>query len=111
MVEVANRVKNAIKVKNNDRITPEEGVLLYEKGSLGYVGTLANFIRERKHGDKTWFNRNFHLEPTNVCLYTCKFCSYSRLIKKRSDGWEYTHNQIMDIVKKYVICCIGGGLF
>jgi len=91
----------AIKVKNNDRITPEEGVLLYEKGSLGYVGTLANFIRERKHGDKTWFNRNFHLEPTNVCLYTCKFCSYSRLIKKRSDGWEYTHDQIMDIVKKY----------
>ncbi len=91
----------AIKVKNNERITSEEGVLLYEKGSLGYVGTLANFIRERKHGDKTWFNRNFHLEPTNVCLYTCKFCSYSRLIKKRSDGWEYTHDQIMDIVKKY----------
>ncbi len=89
------------KVQNNERITPQEGVLLYEKGSLGFVGTLANFIRERKHGDKTWFNRNFHLEPTNVCLYTCKFCSYSRLIKKRSDGWEYSHDQIMDIVKKY----------
>ncbi|MCL4160890.1 UNVERIFIED_CONTAM: hypothetical protein GTU68_017961, partial [Idotea baltica] len=56
---------------------------------------------EERHGGKTYFNRNFHIEPTNVCLYTCTFCSYSRLIKKRSEGWEYTHEEILDIVKKY----------
>lgn len=91
----------ALKVKNEERITFDEGVLLYEQGPLGYLGALANHIRERKHGDKTYFNRNFHMEPTNVCLYTCSFCSYSRLIKKREEGWEYTLDEMMDIVKGY----------
>ncbi len=91
----------AEKVYAGDRITEAEGVLLYQKGDLGYVGALANHIRERKHGDKTYFNRNFHVEPTNVCLYTCTFCSYSRLIKKREEGWEYSLDDILDIVKKY----------
>ncbi len=91
----------ALKVKDGERITPEEGLMLYEEAPLGYLGALANFVRERRHGDRTYFNRNFHVEPTNVCLYTCTFCSYSRRMKKREDGWEYTLEDIMDIVKKY----------
>lgn len=91
----------AQKVKAEERITEAEGMILFEKGELSYVGALANHIRERKHGGKTYFNRNFHVEPTNVCLYTCTFCSYSRLIKKRSEGWEYSLEEIMDIIKKY----------
>ncbi len=91
----------ANKVFSQERITPEEGELLYKKADLGFVGTLANYVREREHGDKTYFNRNFHLEPTNVCLYTCTFCSYSRRIKKRSDGWELTLDEMMDEVKKF----------
>ena len=91
----------AQKVQSGDRITSEEGTILFERGSLSYLGALANNIREKKHGDKTYFNRNFHLEPTNVCLYTCTFCSYSRLIKKRSEGWEYTMEEMLELVKKY----------
>ena len=91
----------AQKVNDGQRITPEEGLMLYEEAPLGYLGTLANHVRERKHGDRTYFNRNFHVEPTNVCLYTCTFCSYSRRIKKREDGWEYGLEDIMDIVRKY----------
>ena len=91
----------AEKVKFNERITFEEGVLLYEKAELGYLGILANSIREKRHGDKTYFNRNFHIEPTNLCVYDCKFCSYSVLIKERSEGWEYTMEEMLDIVKKY----------
>ncbi|MBK8298815.1 MAG: CofH family radical SAM protein [Saprospiraceae bacterium] len=89
------------KVLNSDRITPEEGLYLYEHASLSELAYLANYIRENKHGNKSFFNRNFHIEPTNVCVYTCSFCSYSRLIKKRDEGWEYTHEQIMDIVKSF----------
>ena len=89
------------KVFNGERISTEEGLLLFEEGSLGFLGTLANFIREKKHGHKTYFNRNFHIEPTNVCLYTCSFCSYSRLIKKREEGWEYSMEEMIDIVKTY----------
>ena len=71
------------KVLNNERINFEEGVLLFEKADLGYVGALANHIRNKKHGDITYFNRNFHIEPTNICVFDCKFCSYSRLLKHK----------------------------
>ncbi len=91
----------AQKVLDNKRITEEEGLLLYEQGELGYLGALANLIRERRHGHRTYFNRNFHIEPTNVCIYTCKFCSYSRLIKQRSEGWEYTMEDMMNIIRQY----------
>ena len=93
--------KIAEKVLAGDRITEEEGIHLFENSDLGFIGALANRIREDRHGDKTYFNRNFHLEPTNVCLYTCTFCSYSRLIKKREEGWEYTKDEMMDIIKTY----------
>ena len=89
------------KVENNERISIEDGIILYEKGALGFVSSLANYIREKKHGLNTYFNRNFHIEPTNLCLYTCSFCSYSRLIKQRSEGWEYTMEEMMDMVKAY----------
>lgn len=91
----------ARKVQNGQRVTFDEGVLLYEKAELPYLGLLANYIRENRHGNKTYFNRNFHIEPTNLCVYDCKFCSYSRLIKERSEGWEYTMEEMLDIVRKY----------
>lgn len=91
----------AKKVFAGERITEAEGLFLYDEADLGFLGALANFMREKRHGNRTYFNRNFHIEPTNVCIYTCKFCSYSRLIKQRSDGWEYTMDDMMNIIKQY----------
>lgn len=91
----------AVKVKNSQRITDEEGLLLFEKGELGFVGSLANHISQKLHQNKVYFNRNFHIEPTNVCVFTCNFCSYSRLYKHRDEGWELSLEQMMDIVRKY----------
>ncbi len=91
----------ARKVQAQERITDEDALLLFEKASLPFVGALANQIRERKHGDTTYFNRNFHIEPTNVCVYSCHFCSYSRLYAHRDEGWELSIEQMMDMVKKY----------
>lgn len=92
----------ANKIIAQQRLTFDEGVYLFEKGELAYLGALANLVRERKNGDFTYFNRNFHIEPTNLCVYTCSFCSYSRLIKQRGDNsWEYTMDEMLDIVKKY----------
>lgn len=89
------------KVFDGIRIDNEDALALFEKADLPLLGMLANHIREKKHGDNTYFNRNFHLEPTNICLYTCTFCSYSRLIKKRSEGWEYTLEDMLEMVKAY----------
>ena len=91
----------AEKVKAGKRITDEEGLLLFEKASLAFVGSLANYIREKLHGNKTFFNRNFHIEPTNVCVFSCNFCSYSRLYAHRDEGWELSMDQMLDMVKKY----------
>jgi aminodeoxyfutalosine synthase len=88
-------------VLEGKRISADDGLYLFNNADLAYLGVLANYIREKKNGNYTYFNRNFHIEPTNICLYTCTFCSYSRLIKKRSEGWEYTMEDIMDIVRKY----------
>jgi len=91
----------AEKVYSGTRISDEEALLLFEKGSLGFTGALANFIREKKHGDTTYFNRNFHIEPTNVCVFSCKFCAYSRLYANREEGWELSIDQMVDLVKSY----------
>ena len=91
----------AEKVQANERLTEEEGVLLFEKGELGYLGALANYVADNLHHGKVYFNRNFHIEPTNVCLFTCNFCSYSRLYKNKDEGWELTMEQMLDIVRKY----------
>jgi len=89
------------KVQSDERISESDGLFLYKEATLSELGVLANYVREKRHGKKTYFNRNFHIEPTNVCLYTCSFCSYSRLIKKRDQGWEYNHEEIMEMIKKY----------
>jgi aminodeoxyfutalosine synthase len=91
----------AKKVADRQRISFEEGVYLYEHGELGFLGALANHVRERLHGDKVFFNRNFHVEPTNICVFDCKFCSYSRLLKQKEEGWEMTEEQILDKVRSY----------
>lgn len=89
------------KVLAGNRISFEEGVYLFEHASLGFVGSLANFVREKKNGNKTYFNRNFHIEPTNVCVFSCAFCSYSKLYKNRDAGWELSEDQMIDVVKSF----------
>jgi aminodeoxyfutalosine synthase len=91
----------AEKVLAEERISAQECEVLYEKASLGYLGMLANEIKEQRHGNVVFFNRNFHIEPTNICVFDCKFCSYSRLLKQREEGWEYSEEQILDIVRSY----------
>ncbi len=93
--------KIAEKVEKAIRITPDEAQWLYDHASTGELGVLANTVRERKNGQNTYFNRNFHIEPTNICVFACKFCSYSRLYKNREDGWELSIEQMLDRVKAY----------
>ncbi len=91
----------ADKIYNNQRISEADALVLFQQGSLPFLGSLANFVRERLHGDTTYFNRNFHIEPTNLCVFSCNFCSYSKLYAKREEGWELSIDQMLHMVKKY----------
>jgi len=64
------------KVMNGERLSREDGILLYKTPNLTGVGFLANIVRERLHGDKTYFVRNQHVNYTNICNKFCKFCSF-----------------------------------
>ncbi len=89
------------KILAGERINQEEGILLYESAESGLVGSLANVVRENKNGNKVYFNRNFHIEPTNICIYSCKFCSYVR--KPGEEGaWEYSLDDILELTRSYV---------
>src|SRR5580765_4630273 len=89
------------KILDEERVTTDEALILYEDAGLGLLGSLANYIREKRHGDKTYFNRNFHIEPTNKCVFDCKFCSYSRSFQQQEDAWELSEEQMLAMVRKY----------
>src|SRR6187549_260963 len=89
------------KILDGKRISISECLTLYEKGDLGFLGVLANFVQKTKNGNYTYFNRNFHIEPTNVCVFACKFCSYSMEYKNKEAGWELDMQQMLDKVKAY----------
>ena len=91
----------AEKIFTNTRISTDEALFLYEHANLAELAYLSNYVREVKNGDNTYFNRNFHIEPTNVCVFACKFCSYSRLYKNREEGWELSEDEMFNMVKAY----------
>lgn len=86
------------KVVEGDRISLADAELLYNEAELGLLGILATHVAERINGKSVLFNRNFHIEPTNICLHSCSFCSY-----RRSEGeegaWLLSLNEIAEQVR------------
>ena len=76
------------KVDGGTPLSFDEGVRLMKERDVGALGALANRVRERLHGDRTYFNRNLHINATNVCVASCMFCSFARL--KPGDKGAYT---------------------
>jgi len=76
------------RLEAHERLGLDEGVRLFESPDLLAVGWLANRERERRHGDRTFFNNNIRLEATNVCVASCLFCSFARL--RPGDEGSYT---------------------
>ncbi len=86
----------ADKVKSKIRLTSEEGLWLFEHGELGWLGMLAEIVRQRNNGNNVFYIRNFHIEPTNVCVNKCRFCSFSHHFSK--EQWELSLDQILEKV-------------
>jgi aminodeoxyfutalosine synthase len=82
------------KIFSTERITEEEGNLLYQKADLSLLSVLADHVRKTKNGDKVYYIRNLHVEPTNICVYNCRFCSYSRK-KNEAGSWELSNEKML----------------
>ena len=85
------------KLESGERLSYEDAIKLYDL-DLFTLAHYANKIREERHGKKTYFNINRHINPTNVCKDVCQFCAYSAS-RKNPDQWTMTHEEILDIVK------------
>lgn len=90
----------ADKITVNKRISPEEGIYLFKNSDLSALGLLAGIVRRKHNGNLAYFNRNFHIEPTNKCIYNCRFCSYHKP-EGDPESWEYSHQEMLDIVKGF----------
>ena len=88
------------KIDEGKRISPGEGLTLYQKAGLPLLGLLAGIVRRRINGENAFFIRNFHIEPTNKCIYNCRFCSYHKP-SGHQDSWEFNHDQMLGIVKRF----------
>jgi aminodeoxyfutalosine synthase len=68
----------ASKVLGGERLSIDDGITLYRSPDLLAVGWLANHVREKRHGNVTYFNVNRHINPTNVCVAHCRLCAFGR---------------------------------
>lgn len=75
------------KVRDGERLSYEDGVALYRSPDILAVGYMANLVRERLHGNITYFNVNRHINPTDVCVASCRLCAFG---KKAKDPNAYT---------------------
>ena len=88
----------AKKLECGARIDATEAKLLWEQAPLWLLARLASEAKVRKSGDKVFYNKNFHLEPTNICLFECRFCSYRR--RKGEEGaWDYSMEEVLEQVE------------
>lgn len=91
----------AEKVFDGQRLNSSDALYLYQSAPLGILAFLANHVREKKNVKKVFFNHNIHLEPSNICVFNCNFCSYSRLPGK--GGWEYSLDEMLKMVEEKAI--------
>jgi aminodeoxyfutalosine synthase len=92
--------KIAKKVAEGKRIDTSDCLVLYQSNNLGFIGFLSDFVRIRQNGDYAYFNKNFHIEPTNICIYHCRFCSYSRKVNEPG-SWECSLSDMEQTASHY----------
>lgn len=90
----------ACKVRRMERITTDEALTLWREAPLWLLGELATERKRRVSGDKVFYNRNFHIEPTNLCVFNCKFCSYRRP-KGSPEAWDYSMEEVERIARNH----------
>ncbi|MBS4014369.1 MAG: aminofutalosine synthase MqnE [Bacteroidetes bacterium] len=88
------------KVNSGNRILTDDAVFLYENASLGILTELAFSVKNRINGRYVYYNKNFHIEPTNVCVFNCDFCSFSTLEEEK--GWKNSHDDILNIIEEKI---------
>ena len=81
------------KLEQRERLDFADGMAMFMSKDLLGVGRLANLVRERLHGDRTYFNVNMRFEATNVCEASCSFCAFQKLEEGMPGARTTTHEK------------------
>jgi aminodeoxyfutalosine synthase len=87
-------------VEQGERLSAEDALILWREAPLWRLAELAQERKRAVSGDKVYYNRNFHLEPTNICVFNCKFCSYRRP-KGSAEAWDMSMEDVVRYVERY----------
>lgn len=91
----------AAKCSRRERISEAEAMTLYREAPLWLLSKLATERKRAVSGDEVYYNRNFHIEPTNICRFKCRFCSYRREAHSE-EAWDYSIEQMKEMARRYV---------
>jgi len=87
------------RIEAGERLSFDDGVRLFRSRELMAIGAMADRVRRRRHGATTYFVRNMHLNPTNVCTVDCQFCGFYRPYRNKAEGWTWTLERCLDEVR------------
>lgn len=88
-------------VAEGQRLTSDDALTLWHDAPLWRLGEVATLRKRAVSGDKVFYNKNFHIEPTNICVFNCKFCSYRRP-RGSAEAWDHSMEEIEQIVRSYI---------
>ena len=86
-------------VRRGERLSAADAAILWREAPLWLLGGLAVERKRAASGDRVFYNRNFHIEPTNICVFNCRFCSYRRP-RGSDEAWDYTLDEIEDMARR-----------
>ncbi len=84
-----------------ERLSAQDGLFLYEHAPLEWLREKADAVRRARHGEEAYFNRDIHFEPTNMCVYACKFCAFYRP-KRHNEAYVLTREQMAGKIQETV---------
>ncbi len=84
-----------------NRLSVKEAIEMWHNMPLAELGAMAQKLKHQKSGTEVYYNRNIHIEPTNICVFRCKFCSYRRA-EGQDGAWSYSMDEIKELAARYV---------
>ena len=97
------------KVEKGERLSFEDGMTILQSPDLNSVGMMADYVKRKKAGDKVYFVVNRHVNPSNICAISCKFCAFGTT-KKSANAYELTHDQMLSMISDEIreVHIVGG---
>ncbi len=85
------------KVEKEERLSFDEGLKILESPDLNTVGMMADYVKRKREGDNVYFVVNRHINPSNICAISCRFCAFG-VTKKSANAYELSHEQILSML-------------